>query len=172
MTGWRIGGALALGLVPAVAAAQSPTPAPPRFDGEVAASDPADAQGRRYDEYVFDLARDQRVIVTGKPTPRSRLVPAIEIYGEDAARPLARDDSQGEGRNVRLLFTPPTAGLYRIRLIAGSGAAGRYVLTVEPPAAGGMLGGIGSVEQTAAIPTIVGPTSRFIICPGHPRCPR
>lgn len=85
--------------------------------------------------------------------------------------------------NGRLIFTAPSAGVYRVRILADGAAPRRYSLTLSqaepasnrlertrgfslaPPA-------MGSAVPEAPGRTVSGPLSRFIICPGHPRCPR
>lgn len=163
----------------AAASAQDYTPAPPQIQGEISASDDADGQGRRYDDVAVELVRGQRIIITAAPAAGSRVVPGLELYAFGGASPLARRSAEGVGRTARLSFTAPQTGVFNIRVVSGSPAAGRYTLTIQPNTATTMRR-----DFTAGVPAPVppdpaagggmtaGPLSRFIICPGHPRCPR
>ncbi len=166
----------------AAASAQDYTPAPPQIEGEISASDDADGQGRRYDDIPVELVGGQRIIITAAPAPRSRVVPGLELYAYGGASPLARRSAEGDSRTARLSFTARQAGVYNIRIVSGSPAAGRYTLSIQrntaPTMNRGPMGGlIGAPTPSPSDPVASGgategPRSRFIICPGHPRCPR
>ncbi len=172
------------------AVAQDYTPAPPQIQGEITMSDDADGEGRRYDDYPVELVRGQRIMITAAPAAGSRVVPHIELFAHGGPTPLSRRPAEGDARTARLGFTAPSTGVFTIRVVSGSPAAGRYTLAIRHnpapsitrnPVTGGPRGAvIGS--PAPPIPTDPvepvgsgvgsGPLSRFIICPGHPRCPR
>jgi hypothetical protein len=166
-----------LAITAAAAAAQSPVP--PHLDGELTASDRADAQGRRYDEYRIDARAGQSLTIAAAAANGSGLDPAIEVHAPAGA--ITRDDDGGAGTGARVALRDLSNGVYRVRVLGGAGATGRYRLTISgggAPAGGGVpdgtpgagpapapLGGAGQILDD-------GPRDAFIICPGHPRCPR
>ena len=165
------------------AAAQDYTPAPAQIQGEIAMSDDADGAGRRYDDYPVELVRGQRITITASPAAGSRVVPGIELFAYGRSAPLSRRPAAPETRIARLAFTAPQAGVFNIRIVSGSPAAGRYVLSIQrntaPTMGRGLTGAVaGAPTQVPSDPAAGsggapgGPPSRFIICPGHPRCPR
>lgn len=180
--GWKwlvpvVGVALA-----AAASAQDYTPAPSQLQGEISASDDADGQGRRYDDIPIELIRGQRIMITAAPAADSRVVPGLEVYAYGGASALVRRSADGDARTARIAFTAPQTGVFNIRIVSGSPAAGRYTLSIQRNTAPSISRGRTGV--TAGVPTpapsdpagsggmTAGPRSRFIICPGHPRCPR
>lgn len=185
MIGWRTIVALAGASLSAAVAAQDYMPAPPQLEGELTAADSVDAQGRRYDEYAVELGGGNVMMVMAAPAPGSRAEPVIEIYDAGGGARLARDGRSGGDSEARLLFTARERGVYRVRVVAGSAASGRYTLGLRRGPAtqgpGSVLGGVagGTIArpstsdqpQNNAAP-LAGPRLRFIICPGHPRCPR
>lgn len=165
----------------AAASAQDYTPAPPQIEGEIAMSDDADGQGRRYDDIAVELVRGQRITISAAPASGSRVVPGLEIYAYGGASPLARRSAEGDARTARLSFTAPQTGVFKIRIVSGSPAAGRYTLTIQRHTAPTINRGPTGITAGTPTPSPTepvgsggssGPRSRFIICPGHPRCPR
>jgi hypothetical protein len=186
MTGWRVIATLAGICVCAPVAAQDYIPAPPRIDGEIGEADRLDGQGRRFDDFALELRRGEAIVVSADPASGSRLEPAIEISLAGVARPLARDAADAGSRAARLSFTASEAGVYHLRVLGHTAAAGRYILRLRraqagPPTRGfsiGLIGGGATPPPANPDPQDGGstgtrsPLSRFIICPGHPRCPR
>ena len=165
----------------AAASAQDYTPAPAQIQGEISASDEADGQGRRYDDIPVELVRGQRIMITAAPAAGSRVAPGLEIRAYGGSTALARRSAEGDARTARLAFTPPQSGVFNIRVVSGSPAAGRYTVAIQRTTAPSLHRGPTGI--TAGVPTPVpsdpttgsafaGPLSRFIVCPGHPRCPR
>lgn len=184
MLKWLIplAGVAVVGLaVASPAAAQDYTPAPARITGELTADDDADAQGRRYDEYPVELMRGQQVAISVAPAPGSLVAPDLQIFRHGAATPDVTREAQGEARVARTNLTASQAGVFVIRVVAGNPASGGYTLSLRHIAPGGGVRGFtGPPRADPAPPTptdqpgtiIAGPRSRFIVCPGHPRCPR
>lgn len=187
--------AVALGALAAPAGAQ--IPAPPQLEGELGAGDPADSRGRRYDEYVIDARERQTLTITAAPAPGSSLDPVIEVYGPVGGAPLARDDDGGGGRDARVALASLSTGTYRVRVLGSSDAVGGYRLSIRggmsgrrrlprgsddpnlgtdmppPPAPPSLPRGLRPAPMSQGVGGISdGPLGAFIICPGHPRCPR
>jgi hypothetical protein len=175
MRRWRL--AIVGGLAASASMAAAQTPLPPAIDAEIAASDPIDLAGRRFDEYVVDARAGQSVTVTAAPAAGSDLDPVLEIYAPGRTAPLVRDDNSAGGRGARATVPSLANGVYRIRVVGAGAFLGRYRLAIRSTAAalGGVAGGI--VGQGPS-PTgnggneLSAPPGAFIICPGHPRCPR
>lgn len=162
----------------ATATAQDYTPAPAQMQGEIAMSDDADGNGRRYDDFPVELVRGQRITITAAPAAGSRVVPGLEIYAYGGSTALSRRSAEGDARTARIAFTAAQTGVFNIRIVSGSPAAGRYTLSIQRNPAPSINRGF-SAGVPAPIPSnpatggaVPGPLSRFIICPGHPRCPR
>lgn len=164
----------------ATAAAQDYTPAPAQLRGEIAMSDDADGNGRRYDGFAVELVRGQRITITAAPAAGSRVVPGLEIYAYGGSAALSRRPAEGDARTARIAFSAPQTGVFNIRVVAGSPAAGRYTLSIQRndaprPGRTGFTAGVPTPAPSDPViggsGVMAGPPSRFIICPGHPRCP-
>lgn len=151
---WVIASAGAL--VASAALAQSLSPAPPQIEGEITASSPANADGKRYSDVQFNFAAGQQVEITASVRGSGSLNPMLEVRTPDGAL-LASDDDSGGGPNARVYFIARTGGDYVVRVLSFGPEGGSFALTVEPA--------MPSVGAGAAL-------QRFYICPGHPRCPR
>ncbi len=176
MSRWGIGAAAVLAFTGAPAAGQTYTPIPnnttaPDILGVIDESDPLDDQGRRYDEYIveFNPLNDRVCITVEMPTDS-----VVQVYAPGGQTPVVASDTDPDypGRTVSLGIdcTEVDAGIYRIRVVGG-GSDGRYILriAVDPRDEGGP--GLNDLPAPPTVPARP-PNERFIVCPGHPRCPR
>lgn len=124
--------------------------------GTISASDPADGGGH-YDAYPVALHAGRRVAITVSPGNAGADFDIL-VYDGDGARALA--EASGTGDATRLSFTARASGIYMVRV--RSAATGAYTLHVASA---------GSDDAGPEVDTAE-PPSRFILCPGHPRCPR
>ncbi len=174
MSRWGIGAAAVLAFAGAPAAGQTYTPIPnnttaPDIVGVIDESDPLDDQGRRYDEYMIDLTPLNHSLCIRVVLPTDSVV---QLYAPGGQTPVASSDAGEDdvGRTVLLMpdCTEAGPGTYRIRVFGG-GSAGRYILRIAVDSRDANR--LGPNDLPATIPARP-PNERFIVCPGHPHCPR
>ena len=127
-----------------------PTGVRPVVQGAITASDPT-AGGEHYDAWPVELHAGHRVSISVTPRGSSATF-GLSVHAEQGGRTLALAEGQ------QLSFTPPANGVYMVR-VASDGFGG-YTLRIAK------AGGDDGAEIDSA-----GPLERFVLCPGHPRCP-
>jgi hypothetical protein len=146
---------------------------PTEVIGTISASDPVDDNGRHYDDYLVDIRGGSNVAFT--VMPRGNTVRFTVDFPGDGEPMIMSGFYSPEGSQSIGLATASGRGSVSTVRVRSSGT-GDYVLRVEaiPAGGGGALGGIiGGVAGNARPRSGASePPARFIICPGHPRCPR
>lgn len=139
----------------AAAMLQPPAVVTMQTDGEISARDPQ-AGGEHYDAWPVELRGGRRVTISVTPHGSSATL-GLSVHEEAGGRTLAASGG------MQLGFTPPSDGIYMVRVTAD--AYGSYTLHVSDFRVGAQ--GFGGLLTNGA-----GPPARFILCPGHARCPR
>lgn len=176
MRRWAFGVLAVMASVDASAAGQTYTPLPrhtmaPEILGVIDESDPVDSQDRRYDEYLIELETRHTLWISAETADGSRIASVIQLYGPGGESPVAGSDDRGSSPSSGIDFTAFQPGTYRLRVLGGGGSMGRYILRIaaDPKDEGGYeVDGAASTRPAPSRP----PLERFIICPGHRRCPR
>ena len=101
------------------------------YTGAVAAADPADEQGRRFDDYLVTFTAGQQRTIS---LESEAFDPYVQVFraAERDGEALAADDDSGDGLDSMLVFTAEEAGDYVVRVSAlGPSGAGAYRLRVS-----------------------------------------
>ena len=116
------------------AAAQTNITLPHNGEGRLEATDPATAEGERYDDHVIRLAAGQRVRLSAASETFDTI---LQVYQAGSmGQPIAENDDAGDALNSRMTFTAPGAGNYVVRVQSfPESGMGVYRLTAEtaPP---------------------------------------
>lgn len=169
---WRLAAVGLAVVIAATAAAQ--TVLPPAIQGELTTGDRSDGSGRRYDEYVIDARAGQGLSIVAAPAGGSELDPMLEVYAPGAGGQPLHDDNGGGGRSARLAVPRLANGVYRVRVLGAPQTVGAYRLTIAATGTSVDLGAVGGsvISPDRGEAQVSLPRDSFMICPGHPRCPR
>lgn len=122
--------AAATALIAATPALAQPTAAQPwSAEGRLEDSDPQ-ADERRYDEHRVRLEAGRRYRLTANSEDFDTV---LQLFAAGTEAAVAENDDAGGALNSRIIFVPPTAGTYTLRVRGFSAEArGAYTLRAEP----------------------------------------
>ena len=101
------------------------------YQGDLAATDPTE-DSRRYDDYELRLAAGQSAMIHLEGN--GDLDPMLKVYSlaDRGGTPLAENDDATGTTSSFIMFTPPAAGTYVVRVTSfGENAGGSYRLRVS-----------------------------------------